>query len=132
MLCPVVVMMISLSLQLEISGLDRVRRATPGTSLHLNCLVAGLVQGEEGEGEEPQQSKLIWSERRLGEEEERMVSSVRLEGEPANTVTTLLPGFTSLLLTEKTENSLGYSWQLIIENVSPDNSAVYQCKVIET
>ena len=116
--------MVSLSLQLEISGLDRVRRATPGTSLHLNCLVE-----EEGEEEGSQQTKLIWSERRLGEEEERMVSSVRLEDE---LITNLLPGFTSFLLTENTEDSLSYSWQLIIENVSPDNSAVYQCKVFET
>ena len=61
-----------------------------------------------------------------------MVSSVRLEGEPTTTTSTLIPGFTSLLLTENTEDSLRYSWQLIIENVSPDNSAVYQCKVIET
>ena len=123
--------MVRLSLQAQISGLERLRRATPGTSLNLNCLVSGL--GEPGEpGERPQHTELIWSERRLTQEDdaekERLVSRARLEGDH----TTLLPGFTSLLVTENTEDSWRYSWRLIIEKVSPHNSAVYQCKVRET
>ena len=120
--------MVRLSLQVEISGLERLRRASPGTSLQLNCLVSGLGQA----GQAPQLTELIWSERRLSQEdeddEERLVSRVRLEEEH----TTLLPGFTSLLVTENTEDSWRYSWRLIIEKVSPHNSAVYQCKVRET
>ena len=144
--------MVRLSLQLEISGLERLRRVTPGTALNLNCLVSGLGQsgesGESGEsgqsgqsgetGGRPQHTELIWSERRLPQEEEeeeedeeedeRLVSRANLEGDH----TTLLAGFTSLLVTENTEDSWRYSWRLIIEAVSPHNSAVYQCKVRET
>ena len=112
---------------MEISGLDRVSRASPGTSINLNCLVTGLEEEVEEEG--PLQ--LSWSERRLGEEEkeEKVVSRVSLDGELH---TTFLPGFTSLLVTEYTEDAWRYSWRLIIEKVSAHNSAVYQCKVIET
>ena len=122
--------MVRLSLQVEISGLERVRRATPGTALQLNCLVAGLDQAA-------QHTHLIWTERRLveqekeeeqKEQEERLVSRASLEGDH----TTFLPGFTSLLVTENTEDSWRYSWRLIVENVSPHNSAVYQCQVRET
>ena len=84
-----------------------------------------------GLGEAGRGSQLVWTERRLSEEEEeeeRMVSRAGLEGETAD----LLPGFTSLLVTENTEDSWRYSWRLSIEKVSPHNSAVYQCKVRET
>ena len=113
--------MVGLSLQLEISGLERVRRATPSTALYLTCLLSG--RGEGGE-------QLVWSEKRPGgEEEDRLVSRVRLDN---SSTITHIPGFTSLLLTENREDSWSYSWRLIIENVSPQNSAVYQCKVMET
>ena len=126
---------------LQISGLQRLRRASPGTTLHLDCQVG--LEEEEQEQEEKEQEQgeqtddleLTWSRR--SESEERLVSRVAVRRGRAGLdqqgqVVSFLPGYRSVLVTENTEDSWRYSWRLIIEKVSPHNSAVYQCKVRET
>jgi len=120
------------SAQFEISGLERVRRVSPGTAVLLQCELNQLQEQGEGEGE----LLLTWSYTERGAEQERLVSSVKLprgtsgEMEQGETQATV-PGLTSLLvkLPSQGEYSWRYSWQLIIEDVGAEHSGVYQCKV---
>jgi len=119
----VLIYLVSVSLEMEISGLEKVRRVRPGTRLLLNCLLeeVGEVISEDTE--------IIWSQRRLGETV-RLLSRVRLNQSEA-TSQHQVDDFSFLLVTEKTGESWRYSWQLIIDDVSQEQAGVYQCKVVE-
>ena len=122
---------------LQISGLQRLRRASPGTTLHLDCQV-GLEEEEEQEEKEQEQGEqtddleLTWSRR--SESEERLVSRVAVRRGRAGLdqqgqVVSFLPGYRSVLLTENTEDSWGQHWRLVIEDVGEQHSGSYLCKV---
>ena len=123
---------------LQISGLQRLRRASPGTTLHLDCQV-GLEEEQEQEQEQEQGEEtgtddleLTWSRR--SESEERLVSRVAVRRGGAGLdqqgqVVSFLPGYRSVLLTENTEDSWGQHWRLVIEDVGEQHSGSYLCKV---
>ena len=120
---------------LQISGLQRLRRASPGTTLHLDCQVG--LEEEEQEKEQGEQTgtddlELTWSRR--SESEERLVSRVAVRRGRAGLdqqgqVVSFLPGYRSVLLTENTEDSWGQHWRLVIEDVGEQHSGSYLCKV---
>ena len=99
------------------------RKASPGTSVLLKCdLGLDLAEG---------QVELAWSQKLRSSEEERLVTSLKMDlgQDQPGKIISHLAGFTSLLLVETSLDTWRHSWRLIIDDVGEGESGAYQCKV---
>merc|ERR1712154_749957 len=76
-------------------ALERLRRASPGTSVQLSCDLA-LDQAAG-------QLDLTWSQRQWSSQEESLVTSLKIDEGQSGEITNNLEGFTSLLVPETVE-----------------------------
>ena len=98
------------------------RKASPGTSVLLKCdLGLDLAEG---------QVELAWSQKLRSSEEERLVTSLKMDlgQDQPGKIISHLAGFTSLLV-ETSLDTWRHSWRLIIDDVGEGESGAYQCKV---
>ena len=99
------------------------RKASPGTSVLLKCdLGLDLAEG---------QVELAWSQKLRSSEEERLVTSLKMDlgQDQPGKIISHLANFTSLLVMENSRDTWRYSWRLIIDDVGEGKNGAYQCQV---